>query len=65
MGGELDRFAILVGRAEPPFLHRCTDMNGGPLNVNEARPKAEGGRLARGGGQGGGRQRREQRWLTR
>jgi hypothetical protein len=40
VGGELDRFAILVGRAEPPFLHRCTDMNGRPLNVNEARPKA-------------------------
>ena len=39
------------------------DLNGRALNVNEARPKPEGGRggFSR-GPQGGGRQRREPRW---
>jgi len=39
------------------------DMEGRTLNVNEARPKTEGGRggFSR-GPQGGGRQRREPRW---
>jgi RNA recognition motif-containing protein len=40
-----------------------TELDGRALNVNEARPKAEGGRggFSR-GPQGGGRQRREPRW---
>jgi RNA recognition motif-containing protein len=49
------------------------EVNGRALNVNEARPKPEGGRSFRGGGGGGGprggsgggggpRQRREPRW---
>jgi len=39
------------------------DLEGRALNVNEARPKTQGGRggLSR-GPQGGGRQRREPRW---
>ena len=39
------------------------ELDGRALNVNEARPKAEGGRggFSR-GPQGGGRQRREPRW---
>jgi hypothetical protein len=40
-------------------------VDGRALNVNEARPKTEGGRgPSRGpqGGGGGGRQRREPRW---
>src|SRR6476660_1534743 len=46
-----------------------TDLDGRALNINEARPKGEGGGGSRGGGfsrgpQGGGgnRQRREPRW---
>jgi cold-inducible RNA-binding protein len=44
-----------------------TDMGGRALNINEARPKTEGGGGGRGGGfgrggGGGGRQRREPRW---
>jgi cold-inducible RNA-binding protein len=44
-----------------------TDMGGRTLNINEARPKGEGGRGGSGGGfrrEGGGgpRQRREPRW---
>ena len=44
-----------------------TDMGGRKLNINEARPKGEGGRGGSGGGfrrEGGGgpRQRREPRW---
>jgi RNA recognition motif-containing protein len=42
------------------------DMDGRALNVNEARPKGEGGGGGRGGFSrgpgGGGRQRREPRW---
>ena len=43
------------------------DLGGRALNVNEARPKPEGGRgggfsRGPGGGGGGGRQRREPRW---
>ena len=40
-----------------------TDLDGRALNVNEARPKTEGGRggFSR-GPQGAGRQRREPRW---
>ncbi len=44
------------------------DLNGRALNVNEARPKTEGGRGGGGGshrpqgGYGGARQRREPRW---
>ena len=40
-----------------------TNLEGRALNVNEARPKGEGGRggFSR-GPQGGGRQRREPRW---
>ena len=36
-------------------------LDGRALNVNEARPKPEGG-FSRGGSQGGGRQRRQPRW---
>ena len=42
-----------------------TDLDGRALNINEARPKPEGGRggFSRGPqGGGGGRQRREPRW---
>jgi cold-inducible RNA-binding protein len=44
-----------------------TELNGRALNVNEARPKPEGGGRSfrggpRGGGGGGPRQRREPRW---
>jgi RNA recognition motif-containing protein len=41
-----------------------TDVNGRAINVNEARPKTEGGGGGRGGprGAGGPRQRREPRW---
>jgi RNA recognition motif-containing protein len=48
-----------------------TDLNGRTLNINEARPKPEGGRAFGGGGaggfrgnrpSGGPRQRREPRW---
>ena len=35
-----------------------TDLDGRSLNVNEARPKSEGGRSHGGGGGGGGRQKR-------
>jgi RNA recognition motif-containing protein len=38
------------------------NRDGRALNVNEARPKAEGGRGFSRGPQGGGRQRREPRW---
>lgn len=38
------------------------DINGRALNVNEARPKPEGGRGFSRGPQSGGRQRREPRW---
>jgi RNA recognition motif-containing protein len=37
-------------------------LDGRALNVNEARPKPEGGRGFSRGPQGGGRQRREPRW---
>jgi hypothetical protein len=37
-------------------------VGGRALNVNEARPKPEGGRGFSRGPQGGGRQRREPRW---
>ena len=39
-----------------------TNLDGRALNINEARPKAEGGRSFSRGPQGGGRQRREPRW---
>ena len=40
-----------------------TDQNGRALNVNEARPKTEGGgRGFGGGGGGGGAKRRQPRW---
>jgi RNA recognition motif-containing protein len=42
-----------------------TDQNGRALNVNEARPKTEGGGGGRGfggGGGGGGSKRRQPRW---
>jgi RNA recognition motif-containing protein len=40
-----------------------TDQNGRALNVNEARPKTEGGGGGRGfGGGGGGAKRRQPRW---
>jgi cold-inducible RNA-binding protein len=39
-----------------------TNLDGRALNVNEARPKPEGGRGFSRGPQGGGRQRREPRW---
>jgi RNA recognition motif-containing protein len=42
-----------------------TEMGGRKLNINEARPKGEGGRGGSGGGHrdgGGPRQRREPRW---
>lgn len=41
-----------------------TDLDGRALNINEARPKPEGGRggFSRGPQGGGGRQRREPRW---
>jgi len=39
------------------------EMNGRKLNVNEARPRPEGGGRGAGGSRGGGpRQRREPRW---
>jgi cold-inducible RNA-binding protein len=38
------------------------ELDGRALNVNEARPKTEGGRGFSRGPQGGGRQRREPRW---
>jgi RNA recognition motif-containing protein len=38
------------------------NLDGRALNVNEARPKTEGGGRGFGGGGGGGRQRREPRW---
>jgi RNA recognition motif-containing protein len=38
------------------------NRDGRALNVNEARPKTEGGRGFSRGPQGGGRQRREPRW---
>ena len=38
------------------------ELDGRALNVNEARPKIEGGRGFARGHQGGGRQRREPRW---
>jgi cold-inducible RNA-binding protein len=39
-----------------------TDLAGRALNVNEARPKTEGGHGFSRGPRGGGRQRREPRW---
>lgn len=39
-----------------------TDQNGRALNVNEARPKTEGGGRGFGGGGGGGAKRRQPRW---
>ncbi len=39
-----------------------TDQNGRALNVNEARPKTEGGGGGRGFGGGGGAKRRQPRW---
>lgn len=42
-----------------------TNLEGRALNINEARPKTEGGGrggFSRGQGGGGGRQRREPRW---
>jgi RNA recognition motif-containing protein len=38
------------------------DLEGRALNVNEARPKTQGGRGGLSRGQGGGRQRREPHW---
>ena len=38
------------------------ELGGRALNINEARPKGEGGRGGSGGGGGGPRQRREPRW---
>jgi len=39
-----------------------TDQNGRALNVNEARPKTEGGGRGFGGGGGGGAKRRKPSW---
>ena len=39
-----------------------TNLDGRALNINEARPKPEGGRGFSHSSQGGGRQRREPRW---
>lgn len=39
-----------------------SDLDGRALNVNEARPKVQGGGGGRGNGGGYGRQRREPRW---
>jgi RNA recognition motif-containing protein len=39
-----------------------TNLDGRALNINEARPKTEGGRGSERSSQGGGRQRRESRW---
>jgi RNA recognition motif-containing protein len=39
-----------------------TDQNGRALNVNEARPKTEGGGRGFGGGSGGGSKRRKPSW---
>jgi len=65
----LNQLLIVPQKPGPskPASFRCSiknegELDGRALNVNEARPKTEGGRIFSRGPQGGGRQRREPRW---